>query len=66
MKNAINEIFASIIISIIVALVIVGATHMVYSLFGMPISDTSTVIRYSMLGSFFTVNGFCTGRRRSE
>lgn len=65
MKNAINEIFTSIIISIIVALVIVGATHLVYTLFGMSIEDTSTVIRYIMLGSFLTVNGFCTGRRRN-
>lgn len=66
MRNAINEIFASVVISVIVALVIVGATHIVYTLFGMPINDTSTVIRYSMLGSFLTVNSFCTGRRRSD
>ena len=57
MKNAINEVFTSIIISNIVAFVIVGATHLVYTLFGMSINDTSTVIRYSMLGSFVTVNG---------
>lgn len=64
MRNAINEIFAAVIFSVIVALVIVGATHMVYTIFSMPISDTAIVIRYSMLGSFLTLT--CAGRRRGN
>lgn len=55
MKNFIYEIIASILISVIVSLCIIGAEHLVYTIFGVPFVDFSTSMSYCMKGSFWAV-----------
>lgn len=55
MKNFIGEILVSIVISVIVSLAIIGAEHLVYTIFGIALVDFSTSMGYCMKGSFWAV-----------